>query len=152
MCRPSNDLALGDPLLDADEVARYCSPKHVDANHWPLATAFVRRPEDCDLSVDRLQSFIVQDRQQAVDCIRSEVEKRLTIRKSGRFAVINVGQAKHEAQKRGFPLRVVYTPEKGGPSHSSIFDLPDDHENEMRVATALMRLLTEDDIYPALTN
>ena len=87
-----------------------------------------------------------------MDCIRPEVERRLTLKRNGRFAVVDVGQAKGAAQGKGYTLSIIYTPEQGGPSHSSVVGLPDDHkeEVEVRVATALMRLVTHEDVYPAL--
>ena len=151
MCRVSTDLASGDPLPGGDEVARYCSPIHV-YDDLPAATAFVRQEGHRDLSVNRLQSFVEQDRSEAVDCIRSEVNRCLTLKPKGRFVVVNVGRAKGAAQTEGCILGIIYTPEQGRPSHSSIVGLPEDHREEVRVATALMRLVAHEDVYPALTN
>ena len=116
-----------------------------------MATAFVRKVGTrCDISVNRLQSFLGQSRSGAVNCIRREVQGGLTLRKRGRFVVVNVGKVKSAAWEEGSALRVIYSPDRGGPSHSSIIDLPDEHKEELRVATAIMRLVTHHDIYPGL--
>ena len=145
----ATDLSSGDPLPDGDEFVRYCSSQHLDDDNVPLATAFVRRPQEPDLSGNRLQAYVGQSRSGAVDCIRDEVRQRITVRRTGRFAVVNVGQVKSAACAKACALRIIYTPD-GGPSHSSIAGLPKEHTEEVRVATAIMRLVNHDYIFDGL--
>ena len=149
MCRLATDLSSGDPLPEENEVARYCSRKHCPDDVLQ-ATAFVRRENEDDLSVFRLQTFPDEDREGAVNCIRREARGYLTVRRSGRFVTVKVGQLKRAAQGVGAALRVIYSPKRGGPSHSSVVDLPDKEEEELRVATAIMRLVSSADIHPGL--
>lgn len=149
----ATDLDSGDPLPNRDEVAHYCSSTRFNHDeHTPAPSAFMRRVNkgvlECDVSVDRLQSFPGKNRQEAVDLIRPEVQKRINIGQEGRFVVVDVGGVRTVTLERGHELDIVYTPEHGGPTHSSIVGQPDDLAEEARLATAIVRLVTSDDIYP----
>ena len=115
-----------------------------------MAIAFMRRENELDLSVNHLQFFVGQSRTDAVNCIRRELKGYLRLGKTGRIVVVNVSKAKAAAQKRGFSIRIIYTPEFPlKPSHSSVVDLPTDHKDELKVAAAITRLVTQADTYPA---
>ena len=151
----ATDLSNGDPLPNEDEVARYCRPGCCDPDtHEPTVSAFLRDPDEGELSIRRLQFYIARSRSDAVACIRHEFENaKYELRRNGRFAVFGVSAAKTAATKRSCTIDIVYTPEKSYPSHSSILGLPavpTDYDDAVRVATALLRLLTKDDIYEAV--
>ena len=144
MCHVATDLSPGDPLLYEDEVARYCRPLQVEEG-TPTHLAFIRRAGEDDLSVNRLQSFLNQDRPGAVDCIRQTFPlKRGT---AGRFVVLHVGHLIASGQRVGPSLHVTYNPEEGNPSHTLVQGYPDDYGQEVGVATALLRLVTRADIF-----
>ena len=151
MCPFANDLNKGDALPDGDEVARYCAPSRYDSvKDEPSHLAFMRRPNEMDQSVNRLESFVGCSRTDAVDCVRQEVGNHLEIRPGGRFVVFNVKRAKTVAKEEGFDVNVVYAPIlPDQPSHSLITNLPQDSNAEVRVATAIKRLIANTDIYPA---
>ena len=152
MCPGSTNLVYGDPLPNGDEVSRFCRPCQYDhVLDEPMAIAFMRRENEPDLSVNHLQFFVGQGRTDAVNCIRRELEGYFTLGKTGGIVVFNVAKAKAAAQKRGFDIRIIYTPEFPlKPSHSSVLDLPADHKDELKVAAAIMRLITQADTYPAV--
>ena len=151
MCPVANDLDKGDALPDGDVVARYCTPSRYDpVKGEPSHLAFMRRPKEKDPSVNRLESFVCCSRTDAVDCVRQEVEKHLKIGLGGRFVVFNVKRAKIVAKKEGFDINVVYDPILPDQlSHSLITNFPKDNNAEVRVATAIKRLIANTDIYPA---
>ena len=151
MCPVANDLDKGDALPDGDEVARYCTPNRYDpVKGEPSHLAFMRRPKERDPSVNRLESFVCCSRTDAVDCVRQEVEKHLKIGLGGRFVIFNVKRAKIVAKKEGFDINVVYDPILPDQlSHSLITNFPKDNNAEVRVATAIKRLIANTDIYPA---
>ena len=147
----ATDLVEHDPLPDEDEVARYCKP--IDYDHdtrSPKVTAFIRRASEDDLSVNRLQFFHDQVREDAVACIRHEVGAHYELKATGRFVVLGASAAKTAALKRACKISIVYTPKPSRPSHASIFGLPDNYDDEVRVATALIRLITRNDTYYAV--
>ena len=147
----ATDLADGDSLPDADEVARYCKPNDYDLEQGqPAVSAFMKRKTEIDVSVNRLQFFQCHTRKGAVGCIRLEVKKHYKLKRNGRFVVFNVADAKAVAQKKGFNINMVYTPLPGRPSHTSMIDLPQDYDDEVRVAAAIMRLITQADTYEAV--
>ena len=155
----ATDLVEGDSLPDEDEVARYCSPSRCDAStHEPTVSAFIRGPNEDDLSVRRLQFYVGRSRPDAVDCIRQEFEDaKYELKKDGRFAVFGVAAAKAVAAKRTCTIDIIYTPRESYPSHSSVIglpaappDVPIQYAYAVRVATALLRLITKDDIYEAV--
>ena len=145
----------GDSLPNEDEVARYCSPSRCDsATHEPTVSAFIRDPDEDDLSVNRLQFYVGRSRSDGVACIRQEFEKATyQLKKNGRFVVFSGSAAKAAAAKKTYTIDIVYTPKKFYPSHSSVFGLPAvpmDYADALKVATALWRLITKDDIYDAV--
>jgi hypothetical protein len=152
LCLFATDLVEGEPLLDEDEIARYCSPDRYDLEvAAPKVAAFIRSPNESDLSVKRLQFFLGQDREGAVSCIRREArDADFNLKPNGRFVVLAVAAAKALTLEEGCEISVIYTPSPSYPSHSSVFGLPDDYADEVMVATALVDLITQADIYPAV--
>ena len=146
-------LNTGDPLPDSDDVSIYCSPDKYDHRRCePRLEAFMKNPLHDDLSVNRLQHFQLRDKSKAVECITQEfIAYGYTLKVRGRFVVFNVGDAKLAARNsRGCKLEFRYTPNPPLYSHSSIFNLPDDYDDERAVATALKRLITKSGTYCAL--
>ena len=148
----------GDPIPDDEEVSRYCQPSHFDRQRdEPKALAFTRRVSEDDASANRLQYYMLRtakSRDEAVEFIRCEVRPHISLRRNGRFLVMNVGAIKKAAAKKGYPLDVLYTPDhdQGKPSHSSIFGVPARVDDEMAAAVAILRaircMITPGDIYP----
>ena len=64
--------------------------------------------------------------------------------------VLNVRSAKAAAHSKGFTIDIIYTPKTSRPSHSSIVNLPTDYVQEVRLATALLRLIAHSDTYQAV--
>ena len=150
----ATDLNDGYSLPDVDEVAEYCSPDRFDREtQRPAVSAFVRKPGQLDLSVNRLQFYCGRGREESVDCIRNEfVNADYAIKTDGRFVVLSVSAIKAAALKKGCSVDVKYTPraQPPYPSHSSVYGLPDreqDRRHADRVATALARLVTQGDVY-----
>ena len=147
----ASDLNEGDPLPEGDEVSRYCKPTAFDLDlSEPTVLAFMRNENELDVSVFRIEFYVGCTRSSAVDYIRSEFGKQYTLRPKGRFVVFNVNGAKEVGRKKEVELGFVYSPKPGLPSHSSIVNLPEDYDEEVRLATALLRLVTQDDVYPAV--
>ena len=134
----------GDPLLDSDDVSRYCKPNDYDLRRQePRLRAFQRRnPSEVGLSVNRLQHFQMQSLTSAIECVRQEFRRiNYSLRKNGRFVVFNVGAAKSEVSNDGYEIRFTYSPDPPVFSHSSICDIPIDPNAERAVATAMKRLI-----------
>lgn len=113
-----------------------------------MADAFVPRPNEEDLSVNWLEVFGNLPQRQAVDCIRSVLQGKLTLKHRGRLAVLNVGAAKDAARRiDGCDLRVTYQPEGNDPSHAGIggWEAVDD---PLILALELRRVVL--DVYPAV--
>ena len=147
----ATDLSSGDKLPDSDEIARYCKPSEYDLDAgMPMIGAFLRRQNEPDLSVNRLQFFQGADRPSAVDCVRTEIGNHYQLRPNGRFVVLNVGDVQSAAKDRGYDVNIIYTPEPLRPSHSSIVDLPSTPKEELEIAAAFLRLVTSTAIYPAV--
>ena len=157
------ELNVDDELIDSDEAARYCSPGRYDRRRYePRVGAFMRRRCDeegpyqgmlreDDLSINRIEYYQLSDRDEAIGCVRDEyIEAGYGLSKKGRFVVFNVGAARASAQEKGRQLLILFTPDPPYYSHSSIFNLPDDFDEELAIATALKRLITRSDTYPGL--
>ena len=147
----ASDLNEGDALSEGDEVSRYCKPSAFNLELCePAFLAFMKNEDELDLSVFRIEFYVGCTRSSAVDYIRTEFGKQYTLRPKGRFVVFNVNGAKEVGRKTKTELGFVYTPKPGLPSHSSIVNLPEDYDEEVRLATALLRLVTHDDVYHAV--
>ena len=150
---PYAELNPSDSLLDSDDVSRYCRPSDYDRTRCePKVGAFQRRPSEVDASVNRIQHFQLPDAASAIVRIREEfLAKSYDLKPNGRFVVFNVGKAKHAAIKAGnYKLVFKYTPDPPILSHSSIFNFPDDPNEERTIAIAIKRLVTRFDIYYAV--
>ena len=139
----------GDDLPDADHVARYCSPRMV-VDGLPLLDAFVPEPLDAPLSVVWAEHFGDVTDGATFDDLRREVGANLRLRRNGRFAVINVGQARDAARLRtGQFLHIRHAPLDGFQSHSEISGL--DQETP-RLSRALQKLAAAGDMHLAVLN
>lgn len=150
MSPAADGLQKGDSLPDGDEISRYCTPLNFNpSKNQPSHLAFMRRAGEDNPSVNHLGFFSDLNREEAVKRIRSEVGNGYTIRPTGRFVVFNVGQAKDAAKEVDHAIDVIYDPYfPDKPSHSLIMGMPEDVDAETQVATAIQRLITNDDIYP----
>ena len=147
----ATDLSSGDKLPSNDDIARYCKPSEYDLGaNMPLVGAFLRRQDEPDLSVNRLQFFQGANKSSAVDCIRAEVGTHYQLRPNGRFVVLNVGDVQSAAKQKGHDVNIIFTPEPLRPSHSSIVDLPSTPKEELEIAAAFLRLVAPNDICPAV--
>jgi len=137
----------GDDLPNADHVARYCPPRQI-VDGLPLTSAFVPRPQDSHLSVNWLEFFDAPNLTDAVDEMRTVFGATLELRPNGRFAVLNVRNAKlvARAQLRR-SIRIQHFPTDDNPAHSGIAGYS---ATDARVAVGLAYLASAGDIYPAL--
>ena len=137
----------GGDIADSDHVSRYCSPRMV-VDGLPALEAFIPVPVDAPLSVVWVEYFGRVDEAVTFDELRDAVGAHLALRKNGRFAIMNVGQAKRATQlPRAVALAVTHAPQVDYPSHAEItgliFGTP-------RRSRALQRLVSESDMYMAV--
>ncbi len=137
----------GDEIPDTDHVARYCSPRMV-VDGLPALEAFIPIPVDAPLSVAWVEYFGRAGDAVTFDELRDAVGAHLALRENGRFAVLNVGQAKRATQlPQVGPLGITQAPRVDYPSHAEItgllFETP-------RRSRALQRLVSESDMHMAV--
>ena len=136
----------GDDLPNADHVARYCTPRQM-AGGLPLTSAFIPRAQDAHLSVNWLEFFGAPDLAAAVDEMRTVFGRTFELKANGRFAVLNVRNAKRAASGRARqPIRIQHFPTEDNPAHSGVvgYSAPD-----VTVAVALAALVSSGDLHPA---
>ena len=147
---PPTKLVDGDELPDGDTVSRYCKPSTYDLKLGePKVGAFQlsenERQDDCPaLSVNRLQYFPPQSVASAVDCVRQEFKDYcFKTRRNGRFIAFNVEDTKKAvSHHRNYQLVFRYTPDPPMCSHSLMYGMPKDRNEERVVATAIKRHIT----------
>lgn len=113
-----------DPLPQSDHVSRYCSFTTLDAHGRPSQAAFFLREGDDFVSVNWLEHTGFPTRPEQIDAIRKALmAKGLTVRKSGRFGVVNVGDIiNHLRSEYEHQLVVSHQPDPPeDPTHSGIF-------------------------------
>jgi hypothetical protein len=118
-------------LPDEANVVRYIKPTmvfedgSVDGSEFCLRA---HRPDDTGVSVNWLECFGGLSKAQQLDEVRRL--SRLTRRKSGRLAELNVGATKHYVRNELEGLRFIHAPlaaegeYEADPSHSEIVGLP----------------------------
>ena len=143
---------IGQDLLDTDNVIRYVRGTLVDDGRVD-GSAFLRRENESGLSVNWLEYFGDRTKLQQLDEVRPLV--RLTLRRSGRFAELNVGETLERISERLDSVRFVHRPlpaddnYEADPSHSEIEGLPpgDTDEAEL-IGDIIAECVTE--VHPAV--
>jgi len=144
----------GDRIPDQDHVARLCKNLFFDQGKIQ-APAFFLRPEEDILSVNWLEFFNCQGRENEIAALRlAYSNKNLNVKKNARIAVLNAGEVYRKVQreasvKRNFdilhdPIEDEDDPSNNDPSHSGIYGLRPNNEE-------IAELICETDpkIYPA---
>ena len=117
-----------------------------------MVSAFQLREGESSLSVNWLEFLDSDDRLKAVQLVRDAFgKKEFAIRPTGRFAAINVGDAKEavKAIELG-PLKIEHAPSRRDESHALISGY--DASNDLDVATELWALVQSSDVYPAVVS
>ena len=139
----------GTPLPDKDHVARYCKPSTVDLG-MPMALAFVPKEDEDYSSVNWVEFLNAPDVATAVQQIRQIFSKKgYALRRNGRFAVMNVGDAKTAVREGvSHSLRIEHLPLQNDQSHAGIFR---SNVDDFAVAAELAALVAPQDVYPAVS-
>lgn len=143
----------GELLPSSDHVAHYCSSTRLDDDaELPRATAFTRAEGDTRApSGIWLEYLGAADRPAEIAQARVVAGARLTLRVSGRLVVLNVGDAMTAVAAKGHDISFVHKPEDGYESHAEIHGFPEaGSEQELLISAVLKKLVTRDDVYPAL--
>ena len=135
-----------EPIPDRDHVSRYCSPARVE-NGLPLAAAFELRPGEQFLSVNWLEYWEQPTIPDALDRIREEFPLRL--REAGRFAVLNVSDAKFAVERvTQRPSAITHQPSAAMASHAGVFGFT---TSDFEVAVELAMLAHSENVFPAVS-
>ena len=119
-------MAQGDQIPDTDHVAHYCPPSALNEAGKPTGLAFRVKTEELFLSVDWLEHTNGTDTTTQVAAVRIALGKTLTLKKSGKLAVLNVGETRDYVAQNSFDtrrLRVAHEPEENNPHHAGIHNL-----------------------------
>ena len=137
------------PLPDDDHFARYCSPLRIDSNELPTPAAFELDENEDYLSVNWLEFHGLLDAEVSIECIREEFLSRdYTLRRNGRFVVLNVGEAKSGVyEQTKISLSIDRVPLPNNLSHAGVFWYRID---EFDVAVEPAALVREEDVHLAL--
>ncbi len=135
----------GNDLSNEHHVVRYVNFRSIRTDGKPDASAFSLRedrPDDTGVSVNWLECFDDRTKVQQLDEIRRL--SRLTMRKSGRLAELNVGATKKHIRSELENLRFIHAPlpatdeHDADPSHSEITGLPPANSPEAELIGDMM--------------
>ena len=133
----------GDSLPDDHHVAHYFGRAATDEDGRPALHAFLPRQSETYLSVNWMEYFKAPSRTAAIECVRRVLRTRITVKRSGKLWVLNVGAAKEAARGAGNEMLCVeHQPEDGDLSHAGIGGYTGD---DMVVAAALQSLVHDDE-------
>ena len=134
-------------LPPTDHVVRYCKPSSIyrliDAANvgaheiLPDAFEFRHTGEGLSLSVNWLEE-LDSDRDQAFQILYRIMGHKLTLKSTGRFAILNVGDVTSLGETEEYSLQVRHAWEEGDPSHSEISGILTD---ELQVRADLATLV-----------
>ena len=146
-------MAPGDPIPDDHHVAHYLNFGRIGEDGLPASHAFVPRPREHYLSANWLEYFREEpDTASRVQRVRCALSAKITIKPSGRLAVLNVGEAKQAVlDSESKILRVEYRPEPGDPSYTSIGLDGGFTESDERLAMALRSIVQQRHMHEACT-
>lgn len=120
----------GDDLPATDHIVRYVKPSMIEEDGAPNGSEFrlrPNRPDETGLSVNWLEAFVGDKSDQIAEVRRLY---RLTVRKTGRFAELNIGSVQTRLAEELETLRIVHDPLDAeddfdaDPSHAEITGLP----------------------------
>lgn len=120
----------GDDLPAADHVVRYVKPTLIQEDGTVNGADFrlrPNRPDETGVSVNWLEAF---DGDKAHQVAHVRRLYRLTVRRTGRFAELNVGAVREKVAEELATLRIVHDPLdaegdfEADPSHAEIVGLP----------------------------
>ena len=142
------DPMTGDQLPETDHVAYYCSSSKIDDRGLPSARAFLPRNHEQHLSVNWLEHFGEPNQPRAVARVRLVLANKMTIRRSGKLAVLNVGEVKNAARRAGnTTLGIEHRPEPCDQSHAGITGYS---SGDLVVGLALQSLVRDEHMHPAV--
>lgn len=119
-------MAQGDQIPDTDHVARYCSHNTLNEVGEPTGLAFRVKTNEPFLSVNWLEHTNGTDTTTQVAAVRIALGKTLTLKKSGKLAVLNVGETRDYVAQNSFDTRrllVAHEPEENNQHHAGIHNL-----------------------------
>lgn len=142
----------GDDLPAGDHVVRYVKPSMILGDGTPDGSDFRLRPDEKGLSVNWLEAFEPPKTQQL-----SEVRRlfRLSVRRNGRFAELDVGKTLRTVSEELITLRILHDPLQAADgfdadrSHAQIVGLPPGDSDEAALVGDLIAECVGD-MHPAI--
>ncbi len=131
----------GEELPEQHHITRYCKFTSLSEDGHPTGDSFLPRASDEALSVYCLEFSGHADRQSQLTQVRQET--RLTLKRSAKFAVLNIGHMLchvHSSESHDRTLTVKHKPENGEPAHSGVYGYT--HEDDM-VAELIAEVVEE---------
>ena len=136
-------------IPDADNVARYCSPRTVNEDNIPTLDAFKFRNGEEFLSVNWTEFLVRSNVPEAVSMLRKIfLDTGYSIKKDGRIAVLGVKDIKIAISEVACTPQIKHDPKRDNCSHSAIYI----ETNRYTAAQVLARLSSHksENVYPAI--
>lgn len=141
------NVKVGQALPEDHSVVRFCPPKHIERDPDTeeivgiFPEAWKLRENEDSLSVNWLEFFDDEGLSQLNHCI-AQFKTNLKINKRSAFAVCQVAVFKNICSSRSNIVKIVYSPEDGNLSHSSIKRIKsDDHELLAEISYKAVKLI-----------
>ncbi|MDA2927173.1 hypothetical protein MYX78_08070 [Acidobacteria bacterium AH-259-G07] len=140
----------GDFVPDTDHVSRYCSRSRLTEEGKVTAAAFQLKEHEQSISVNWLEFLSQPNRQAEIAEVRKVLtSNRITLRRTGRIAVLNVGETRNHVYSATHPdskdLHILHDPLPNDSSHSGIFGVMMD---DQLIPELIVQTVKE--IHPAL--
>ena len=148
----------GNDLPENDHIVRYVRPSNLEFGKVNIAEFKLRedRSNEKGVSVNWLEYYENLSKEEQLAEVRRVKASRLTLRKNGKFAELNVGKIKRLLSEELPDLRVIHTPrdtEKtflADPSHSEIIGLPSGDADQFHLVAQIIVRECIHDLHPAI--
>ena len=138
------------PIPDGDHVARYCKPSAVGEDGLPMPAAFELRTGEEYLSVNWLELLDASDPDRSIARLLAVfAEKGYQLKKTGRFAALQVRNVKAAVIAIKGMGRVEHRPLDDDASHSGVFGYAAD---DFAVAVELAALVNPECVHLAIAD
>ena len=111
----------GPQIPDDDHVVHLCSGGSIDPAGRVTSTAFFLKDKAEYVSVNWLEFLRLPTRIEEIAEVRRILMEKVTLRRTGRLAVLNVGRTKQKIRTESKQeIQVTHYPEPNDPSHSGL--------------------------------
>ena len=108
-------------INDEFDCARFTKGTQVRQDGGVDGDAFALRRGERYLSLNCLDLFEINGREEQLRLLRGVLRRKMTVRATHRLSIINVGRTKHDGASQGYSLDFRHQPEPNDETHCGLY-------------------------------